>query len=604
MIYKTLFFYFIFFCCNAYASLSDFAYSDKWLKLVHYQPKLFGGYKSTIGSPSFYLSPCGKTNPEKELEATIALFQSNDNKTKCLFPARYQLLKNNGVINYEFPKCDEYENFKKDLQPSGITFLFTDAYMNNSSSLFGHTLLRVDTKRKGTQLLAHGINYGAYTNGYEDSFLYAIYGLIGAYSGGFTIKPYYDIINTYNNLENRDIWEYGLNLTQEELDLFIDHIWEVGQTLTPYYFFTLNCSYMLMEVIDAVKPELNLAQEFKYQTIPLDTIKAINKKEGLVKFVNYRPSRERKIKHRLKQMNKKQYSAFSKIVKENNFDLNALNEDEKADVLETVYQYIQYQYINEKTDIKDYRKKSFGVLRRRNLLNAKPTFDELKEGNNPVYSHNSAMISLGLGVQNGNIFEQFSIRPAYHSLTDNNKGFLKGAQINFLNTVFRHYDKNDKYVLEKADILELISLSPVNNIFKAPSYKIDLKIQRLTNPKTLNNGYTFTSSFAGGATFALNDNIYTYILSSVDFSYGGFLPNNQYIGAGFNAGLLAIYNKISIKSDIKKVFASSSIGSKMNIDTTLNFYLTQNMAFEASFSYQINKGKNINEYTLGTKYYF
>lgn len=594
----------MFFCCNVYASQSDFAYSDKWLKLVHYQPKLFGGYESTIGSSTFYLSPCGKTDPQKELDATIALFQSNDDKTKCLFPARYKLLKKNGIINYEFPKCTDYETFKKDLQPSGITFLFTDAYMNNSSSLFGHTLLRVDTKRKGTQLLAHGINYGAYTNGYEDSFLYAIYGLIGAYSGGFTTKPYYDIINTYNNLENRDIWEYGLNLTQEELNLFIDHIWEVGQTLTPYYFFTLNCSYMLMEVIDAVKPELNLAQEFKYQTIPLDTVKAINKKEGLVKFVNYRPSRERKIKHRLKQMNKKQYNAFSKIVKENRFDLDALNDNEKADVLETAYQYIQYQYINEKTDIKDYRKKSFGVLKKRNLLNAKPTFDELKEGNNPVYSHNSAMISLGIGVQNGNVFEQFSIRPAYHSLTDNNNGFLKGAQINFLNTVLRHYDKDNKYVLEKADILELTSLSPVNNIFKAPSYKIDLKIQRLTNPKTLNKGYAFTSSFAGGATFALNDNIYTYILSSVDFSYGGFLPNNQYIGAGFNTGLLATYNKIGIKGDIKKVFASSSIGSKTNIDIALNFYLTQNMAFEASFSRQINKGKNTNEYIFGTKYYF
>ena len=156
------------FCLKANAFETDFAYSDKWLKIVHYQPRLFGGYKATIGSDNFYLSPCGRTNPKKELEATIALFQSNDDKTKCLFPARYKLLKDNDIIDYEFPKCDEYESFLTDLQPAGITFLFTDAYMNNSSSLFGHTLLRVDTKRKGTQLLAHGINYGAFTKGYED----------------------------------------------------------------------------------------------------------------------------------------------------------------------------------------------------------------------------------------------------------------------------------------------------------------------------------------------------------------------------------------------------------------------------------------------------
>jgi len=205
MLYRLLVFSFLFFSFNANANLSDFAYSDKWLKIVHYQPKFLGGYKATIGSDTFYLSPLGKTDPKKELKATIEMFQSDDNKTKCLFPARYKLLKNNGLIDSDFPECTEYESFKTDLQPSGITFLFTDAYMNNSSSLFGHTLLRIDTKRKGTQLLAHGINYGAFTKGYEDSFLYAVYGLIGAYQGGFTVKPYYDIINTYNNLENRDI---------------------------------------------------------------------------------------------------------------------------------------------------------------------------------------------------------------------------------------------------------------------------------------------------------------------------------------------------------------------------------------------------------------
>ena len=124
----------LFFSCSAFAE--DFAYSDKWLKMVHYQPKMFGGFEATVGSDSFYLSPCGRTNPEKELEATIALFQSNDDKTKCLFPARYELLKRNNIIDYEFPNCKDYEQFKQDLQPAGITFLFTDAYMNNSSSLF------------------------------------------------------------------------------------------------------------------------------------------------------------------------------------------------------------------------------------------------------------------------------------------------------------------------------------------------------------------------------------------------------------------------------------------------------------------------------------
>ena len=592
----------LFFSCSAFAE--DFAYSDKWLKMVHYQPKMFGGFEATVGSDSFYLSPYGRTNPEKELEATIALFQSNDDKTKCLFPARYELLKRNNIIDYEFPNCKDYEQFKQDLQPAGITFLFTDAYMNNSSSLFGHTLLRVDTKRKGTQLLAHGVNYGAFTNGYEGSFLYAIYGLIGAYPGGFTTKPYYDIINTYNNLENRDIWEYNLNLSQEELDLFVAHIWEVGQTLTPYYFFTQNCSYMLMEVLDAIRPDLNLAQDFKVQTIPLDTIKAVNLREGLVKSVNYRPSRQRKISHRISQMNKNQYAAFIKVVKENNSDLSSLSDEEKPDVLETAYQYVQYKYVAKELDLQEYRKKSFSILRLRNTAQSGQKFNELQDGANPTLSHDSAMILVGAGAQNGNIFEQFSIRPAYHSLTDNNKGYLKGAEINFLESVFRHYDNEDKYVLEKLNILELASFSPIDEVFQALSYKIDLNIKRLQNPKTLKEGYALKTNIASGGTYALNQNIYVYGLGSFDAAYGGFLPQNQWIGAGFGVGALAMYENFSFKTDVKKVYATTSIGSTLTFEAKINYFLNRNTAFEASFSHQNNKGKDVTENVFAVKRYF
>ena len=75
-------------------------------------------------------------------------------------------------------------------RPKAVTMLFTNAYMSNPSSLFGHTLFRIDTKRKGTQLLAHGANFGADT-GDETGVLYALKGLWGGYYGTFGIKPYY-----------------------------------------------------------------------------------------------------------------------------------------------------------------------------------------------------------------------------------------------------------------------------------------------------------------------------------------------------------------------------------------------------------------------------
>ena len=93
---------------------SDFATSEAWLAVGHYQDGV-----SSIDSANFFLSDEGKVNPESELLASIELFNGKDDKKKCLFPSRYLLLKKNALISDDFPDCDEYEQFKTDLQPSG-----------------------------------------------------------------------------------------------------------------------------------------------------------------------------------------------------------------------------------------------------------------------------------------------------------------------------------------------------------------------------------------------------------------------------------------------------------------------------------------------------
>lgn len=119
------------------------AQSPDWLALVHYRPTFFG-FKSTIDSDNFFLAPDGKTNPSTELTETIRLFQSDDIKTQCRFPARYRFLKQNNLIQTPFPACPDYEQFKKDLNPIAWRCLYTGRLYEQSASLFGHTLMRID----------------------------------------------------------------------------------------------------------------------------------------------------------------------------------------------------------------------------------------------------------------------------------------------------------------------------------------------------------------------------------------------------------------------------------------------------------------------------
>ena len=233
-----------------------------------------------------------------------------------------------------------------------------------------------------------------------------------------------------------------------------------------------------------------------------------------------------------------QKKAFYALISNENTDISFLSESEKPDVLETAYQYTQYQYIAKDIELKEYRRKSFTLLKERNKSKIGQTFDDLKDGQNPVDAHGSKQIGFDIGFKNGRAFEQLHFRPAYHSLTDNPFGYLKGAAINFLEFYARHYDHHDKYVFEKLHLLELDSLSPITRGFVAPSYRINVDFLRQTNLKTKKEGYISKIEVSGGATGALSDNTFVYALSSVDGAYGGFLTHNAYIGLSGAAGIL------------------------------------------------------------------
>ena len=605
MMFKNwLFFSVFFFAAAEIQAAESSAYSPEWLALGHYRPQGNGQYESTIDSDNFFLAPDGKENPENELKATIALFAGQDEK-RCFFPGRYLYLKKHKLTSADFPKCKEYEQFQKDLQPAGVTLLFTDAYMNNPSSLFGHTLLRIDTARKGTQLLAHGANYGAFTAGQENSVLFAVLGLTGGYYGGFTVKPYYDVINTYNNIENRDIWELNLDFTPEELDLFVAHLWEVGQAQSRYYFFTRNCSYMLMETLDAVRPGLHLADDFPVQAIPLDTVKAVYSRPGLVKGINYRPSRQAKIKHRYKQMNTKEKEAYLAAIKNQDWTLSGVDDNAaKADILETAYQYVQYQYVAHELELSDYRQRSFKALLARNKIAENGKMEELKDGKNPLFSHNAMRAVFGAGIRNGEAFQEVSYRPAYHSLTDDNYGFLRGAEINFLNTTFRHYDDSDKTVLQQFDLVGIKSLSPIDAMFKPISYLINADVKREMNPGTEKEGYTFNLKVGGGSTVALNEEIWFYFLGSVYAGYGAILPDNTIGGLGWTAGIFADYGSWRLIAEAEKVLATNHFGDKMRYKAEAVYSLNRSNAIAAEYCYEQNYGKDLDEALVSWRYYF
>ena len=350
---------------------------------------------------------------------------------------------------------------------------------------------------------------------------------------------------------------------------------------------------------------LHLADDFPVQAIPLDTVKAVYSRPGLVKGINYRPSRQAKIKHRYKQMNTKEKEAYLAAIKNQDWTLSGVDDNAaKADILETAYQYVQYQYVAHELELSDYRQRSFKALLARNKIAENGKMEELKDGKNPLFSHNAMRAVFGAGIRNGEAFQEVSYRPAYHSLTDDNYGFLRGAEINFLNTTFRHYDDSDKTVLQQFDLVGIKSLSPIDAMFKPISYLINADVKREMNPGTEKEGYTFNLKVGGGSTVALNEEIWFYFLGSVYAGYGAILPDNTIGGLGWTAGIFADYGSWRLIAEAEKVLATNHFGDKMRYKAEAVYSLNRSNAIAAEYCYEQNYGKDLDEALVSWRYYF
>lgn len=590
--HKILIFLSVLLWCGAVNAAEIPSYDTAWLKLLHYH-KTLNGYQGLVENQEFYISADGRNNPQAEFAAEIEAFSKGN--AKCRFPARFNYLKQLGKVQGDLSGCKDYQQFMHDVRPNGITILFTNAYMSNPASLFGHTLVRIDTARKGTQMLAHGSNFGA-DSGTEHRMMFAIKGLFGGYLGVYSVSPYWEIINTYNNIENRDIWEYSLNLTDEEKQKFADHLYEMRQAKIRYYFLSKNCSYLILELLEAVRPSLKLTKQYPAWVIPLDTLKTINNEPNLVKSQNYRPARYTQIQNLLKAMNNEQYQAFLRGIEKYDFAAENLTDEEKSAVYEAVYQYFQYEYTAGNMPLKEYRKASFGVLRKRSAL---PIVEKVQPvGENPVLSHDSMQISLSGGSERHKSFEEIEVRPAYTALTDSSFGLVKGAEISVMSSKWRYYNQSHKTVLQNFAPIKIKSLVPAGRVFDPISYAVGAEIKRDYNPQNYDEGYVGYGYGGVGKTIALPANIWLYGLLKINGAYGGFIPHNSWGGFAPEIGILKDFGAVRMHFNAEKTWATRKFGNRLIYKAAASLGITDNLSLEIGYEGSHNIGRNSESWQL------
>lgn len=528
------------------------AHERVWLLLLKYDMRLLGGMVSEADGMDFFNSPQGKTDPEAELVETLTSFfvplaEIPDGKEhpQCNFPARFKWLNKQLAFDphlLEIQTCDRLDRWLETLDPVGATLVFASYFMNNPASMFGHTLLRIDSRRTGSgnNLMNYGANYAAIPDT-ENAFLYALKGLIGSFQGRFAIFPYYTKVQEYNNWESRDLWEYELKFTQDQLKMMILHLWELGGTYFDYYYFQENCSYHVLSLLEIANPDLRLKDSFFFSVIPTDTVKVVMAQEELVKKVIYRPAVLTQMNDKRHKMVKDEKTILQKLIKgeisPESIIFGSLSTRSQAIVLNAYMDYLQYQSMQEKNDK--------GVKIPRSVLLARSRLQETEDVNSeitrfsspPHLGHGTDRLRLGMGHNAQEPFLEFAYRPAYHDLMAKDVGYDKNSEIIFMDFNLRYYYESDRIRLDRAKLLSITSLNPYDPLFAKPSWRVDLEIDTLRDV-SCNYCNSFKGAYGRGISYRPDFFSPLLLFSFVDLKaeFSGHLKQNYRLGGDIEVG--------------------------------------------------------------------
>jgi hypothetical protein len=599
------------------ASLLEKAHREKvheertWEVLLHYTRTRSGGYQSRIDDPKFFLSTRGRTDPEGELAATLKSFFVADAKdgthAACRFPYRFQWLSERlGIDPARLPAftCSERDKSISAIEAKSAVLVFPVGHINSPASMFGHTLIRIDGSSRSS-LISYAVNYAA-SGTDSNGFLYAWKGLTGGYKGYFSIMPYYEKVKEYNDLEHRDMWEYRLKLSEEEVRRIVTHCWELHQISSSYYFLDENCSYNLLFLIEAARPTLRLTEQTGLFVLPTQTIR-IARAGGILEEPLYRPSRGTRIRKMMSQLEEPgQLRAYQLA-----HDLappQPATEPKLAAMqeLDLAVELAQYRFDRKELAKEPYNKLYLKLLRARSTLGAAPEgMYEVAQPPRPEAGHDTATLSPGGGVRRGEPFVQIGFRPVFHTLNDPDQGYLPGAQIKFFDTALR-YDVNSRdFQLKTLHLLDIFSLAPRDALFKPLSWKVNTGLD--TEPLRNGQDYLLYRLNSGGG-FAYNSPLggLCYLLGELDFNAGEKIRAGATVGPGLSLGdleQLTDWWKLHLSA---RAFWCRLGDDRLSAAVTLsqNFRLSRNNSLSVQYGNEFVNSHRIEEAGLFWNRYF
>lgn len=153
-----------------------------------------------------------------------------------------------------------------------ISLVFASESAMHPGTVMGHVLLKIEGRDFQGQQKDHAISF--FTRFDDVSFPELVLkSFITGKQGHYSLSPYHETVQHYLFKEGRNLWEYELDLTPEQIQRLHRHLYELKNVEFTYFFHKFNCATLFRNILAKEIPDLSRAGHL--WVTPLDLVRSL-----------------------------------------------------------------------------------------------------------------------------------------------------------------------------------------------------------------------------------------------------------------------------------------------------------------------------------------
>jgi hypothetical protein len=364
-------------------------------------------------------------------------------------------------------------------------------------------------------------------------------------------------------VEQRGITEYQLDLSEDEIENMLWHVYELYDISVDYKFLTNNCAFETLWLLEVARPNLNIVDRFDGIVPPYETISTL-KEIGIVKSIQTQRSSIETIfqTYATLESEEKDFFRYLQSSDDKNKTLEAsslsvMTKDKMGYLINGYYDLLFKRYRIGKSDFDEV--KAIPYTPHSELIEGEPS------------RRGGSKIELGYMKNHDEDWIISSLKPYSMNRLEDRFSILGDSTLEIMNIEFAKNSNKER--IESLSVFNLESHTKRFDFYKPLSWKLQIGADRLIDDE-LNSVIHFGMGGSWG-----NENILGYIIPQIniypirgdiglDMTAGiGFWYENIHVGVDYNQPIIYSLEEPRKKMNFYGVMQYSDVSLKVNHET-------------------------------------